>query len=84
MALKNFANPIPMELNDILHRDGSKSYRHFSGSYITIKRPEVVELIEKILAGGHLGWSYMTIVDKHLKEGFIDNEEYRMILAILD
>ena len=73
-----------MEFDDILHPDGSKSYRHFSGSYITVKRPEVVELIEKILAGGHLGWSYMTIVEKHKKEGFINEEEYRMILAILD
>lgn len=84
MALKNFAKPIPMEFDDILHPDGSKSYKHWSGSYITINRPEVVELIEKILSGGHLGWSYMTIVDKHLKENFIDQEEYRKILAILD
>jgi len=73
-----------MGFNDILHKDGSKSYQNIRGGYITIKRPEVVELVERILSQNFTGWAYAPSVEEALESGFITKEEATQIYFILD
>ena len=69
---------------DIIHEDGSKSYENVCGGYITIKRPEIVEFVERILNQNFTGWSYASTVDEAFENGFITDEEARQIYRILD
>ena len=69
---------------DITHEDGSKSYENMDGGYITIKRQEVVEFVERILAQNFIGWAYASTVREALENGFITDEESRQIYRILD
>jgi len=73
-----------MGLNDITHEDGSKSYQNIRGGYITIKRKEVVELVERILSQNFTGWAYASSVEEALDSGFITKEEAKQIFLILD
>lgn len=69
---------------DITHKDGSKSYQNVRGGYITIKRKEVVELVERILSQNFTGWAYAPSVEEALETGFITKEEAKQIYLILD
>jgi len=73
-----------MGLKDITHEDGSKSYQNIRGGYITIKRKEVVELVERILSQNFTGWAYASSVEEALDSGFITKEEAKQIFLILD
>ncbi len=75
---------VDMATNDITYKDGSKDYCLFSDEYIHIDRPEVVKIIETILTENHTGWSYMKQLDVLSKSGHITQEEYRLIVKILD
>ncbi len=70
--------------NDTLHSDGSKTYETHNRGYITIRNPKLVQEIEKILNGNHMGWSYMPTLLR-----FVDNEldtynEIQKAITILD
>lgn len=71
--------------NDILHEDGSKSYHiHYADEYVKIERPEVVKIVEDILAQDFYGWGYMPTLDKLYTTGKITKKEYKQIVRILD
>ena len=80
MSMKNAQNAF----GDITHEDGSKSYENIRGGYITIKRPEVVDFVERILSQNFLGWAYASSVEEAYKTGFITKEEQQQIYLILD
>jgi hypothetical protein len=85
--MKNFTRIVlekPLLPQDILHEDGSKSYGNINGGHIKIQRPEVVSIVDKILQGNHMGYSYMpTIIDLQEK-GLISEEEVFDVIRILD
>ena len=82
--MKNFSVSKQPLFQDILHEDGSKSYDVVGRGYIHIKRPSVVAFIEEVLQQGHMGYSYMKVVDKAFADGKITREELADIVRILD
>ncbi len=70
---------------DILHADGSKSYLiQYSGEYVKIERPEIVELLDSILSKEYAGPGYMPDLDELYEEGKFTKSEFSQIIKILD
>ena len=83
--MKNFTAFLQPSLpKDINHKDGSKSYGNINGGYITIKRPEVVVIVDSILDKDYRGWSYMPILIKLREDEIVTLEEFSQIMRILD
>ncbi len=84
--MKNFTVKLEApKLNDITHKDGSKSYElSFGRGYIHIERPSVVKFIDEVLTEGFVGWGYMGRINQAKESGLITEKEYKKILEILD